>query len=125
MKNLIVLAAITVALYGKAQCCCNIKDASKIQQYCCNTYDACNTRAIQWEQYKNFTHSSKKTCLAVMEFTKAAESLINESRAILDSTIIDIDSTTFSVTPDVSSGDTWYLCTIDNFYSSTELKYIR
>ena len=84
MKILIVLAAMAVALYGKAQCCCNNSDdPSVVQRYCCITYDACNTRAIQWKQYNNnFT----KTCLAVdgvMQFINATKSLINELRFII------------------------------------------
>ena len=91
MNNLIVLAAVTVALYGKAQCCCkNESDVSKIQQYCCGTYDAC---AIQDLQYNDSITCPSSSADAAVPFIDAASLLTNKLTPILNNTIINDDST--------------------------------
>ena len=95
MNSLIVLATITVAIYGKAQCqcSCNNTDAYKVQQYCCNTYDSCDSAAVQQLQYNNDSIycSSNESCPAedvVKQFIEEAKLLTNELGIMLNSTII-------------------------------------
>ena len=84
MNSLIVLAAITVAIYGKAQCQCSCSntDASKEQPYCCNTYNSCDSAAVYSIIYNNSIYcSSNETCPAgdaVIQFIQAADSLTDE-----------------------------------------------
>ena len=110
MNSLIVLAAITVALYGKAQCqcSCNNTDASKVQSYyCCNTYDFCNETAIRQQYTDSINCTSYVNCSAadaVEQFTNAANLTTNELGYILNSTIF--NNRTFQlVNPNVSYAD--------------------
>ena len=116
MNSLIVLATITVALYGKAQCqcSCNNTDASKDQSYCCNTYDFCNETAIRQQYNVSINCTSKVNCStadAVEQFTYAANLTTNELGYILNSNIF--DSETFLVNPNVSFADIMLVFTID------------
>jgi len=106
MNSLIVLAAIIVTLYGKAQCqcSCNNTDASEVQPYyCCNTYDFCTIR----QQYNDSINcTSKVNCPAadaVGQFTYAANLTTSELGYILNSNIF--NNRTFLVNPNVSFAD--------------------
>ena len=108
MNSLIVLAAITVALYGKAQCqcSCNNTDASEDQSYyCCNTYDLCNETDIR-QQYINCASNYDVHCPAadaVEQFTYTANLTTNELGYILNSNIF--NNRTFLVNSNVSFAD--------------------
>ena len=100
MNSLIVLAAITVALYGKAQCqcSCNNTDASKGPPYCCNTYDVCDDIAIR-QQYTDSIN-----CSSNVNFTAELVQLItNELGHILNNA--NFTNRTFLVNPNVSFAD--------------------
>ena len=106
MNSLIVLATITVALYGKAQCqcSCNNTDASEVQSYCCNTYDFCNKTAIQLQYNDSINCASKVNCrAAVQQFTHTANLTTTELGYILNSNIS--NNGTFPVNPNVSFAD--------------------
>ena len=104
MNNLIVLAAVTVALYGKAQCCCNNTkyNASEIQKYCCSTYDACaiQLQALQYDDSITCSSSPAAKLNATISFISASHLLTNELEPILSNTIN--NNSTFLVNPDVS-----------------------
>ena len=115
MNNLIVFAAITMALYGKAQSCCNNSNASEVQRYCCNTYNSCNIPAIQQLQY-NISSINCSSCPAkdgVMQFIEAARLLTDELGIMLNSTIINNTAILVINNSDVSFIDLWCLYSLD------------
>ena len=106
MNSLIVLAAITVVLYGKVQCqcSCNNTDASEVQSYyCCNTYDFCNETAIRQQYNDSINCTSNVNCPAADAVEPFATATTNELGYILDSNIF--NNRTFLVNPNVSFVD--------------------